>query len=138
MESFSISKAISKGCGILGLLISGYGLTIGLLSIGASGFGGIGVIFILPSIFAFLIIGFDYLITIDKIKRGLIYSFISTIIKIGIIAYFIPALVDDIKYEMEHHASNMTFDIIVLVSLAIITIPSILNIVKLIKAKKTA
>ena len=73
MESFSISKAISKGCGILGLLISGYGLTIGLLSIGASGFGGIGVIFILPSIFAFLIIGFDYLITIDKIKRGLIY-----------------------------------------------------------------
>lgn len=136
MESFSTSKAISKGCGILGLLLSGYGLTVGLLSIGASGFGGIGVIFILPSIIAFLIIGFDYLITIDKIKKGLIYSFISSLIKIGIIAIFIPALIKDIKYEMQYHASNTTFDIIVIIGLIIITIPSILNIIKLIKAKK--
>ena len=85
---------------------------------------------------ALLVILFDFLITLDKIKKGLIYSCINSIIKIGIIACFIPTTISDYKYEMKFGVSNLDFDIIVIVLLTIVTIPSILNIIKLIKSKK--
>lgn len=131
MKKIKISKIISIICGIIGLIVSVFGLIIGLESIGADGLDAIGVIFIMPSIVAFIIILVDFLITLGKIKKGLIYSWINSIIKIGIILCFIPITIDDYMYEMKYGASNLTFDLIVIILLTIITIPSITNIIKL-------
>ena len=49
---------------------------------------------------------------------------------------FIPNTISEYKYEMEFGASNFEFDIIVIVALIIVTIPSILNSIKLVKVKK--
>lgn len=136
MKKFKISKIISIICCIIGLVLSSYGLIMGVESIGASGWGGLGVIFIMPSVIALFVILFDLLITLDKIKKGLIYSCINSIIKIGIIVCFIPITISDYKYEMKFGVSNLSFDIIVIILLAIVTIPSILNTIKLIKSKK--
>lgn len=136
MKQFKISKVISIICSIIGLIFSSFGLIMGLQSIGAPGWGGIGVIFIIPSVIALLVILFDFLITLDKIKKGLIYSCINSIIKIGMIACFIPTTISDYKFDMKYGDSNLDFDIIVIVLLTIDTIPSILNIIKLIKSKK--
>lgn len=136
MKNFKISKIISIICSIIGLILSLLGLVAGLQSIGAPGFGGIGVIFILPSVIALLVILFDFLITLGKVKKGLIYSCINSIIKIGIIICFVPNTISEYKYEMEFGASNFEFDIIVIVALIIVTIPSILNSIKLVKLKK--
>ena len=133
MKQFKISKVISIICSIIGLILSSSGLIMGFLSIGAPGWGGLGVIFIMPSVIALIVILFDFLITLDKIKKGLIYSCINSIIKIGIIACFIPTAISDYKDEMKFGVSNY---IIVIVLLIIVTIPSILNIIKLIKLKK--
>lgn len=136
MKQFKISKVISIICSIIGLILSSFGLIMGLQSIGAPGWGGLGVIFIMPSVIALLIIIFDFLITLDKIKKGLIYSCINSIIKIGVMICFIPNTISEYKYEMEFGASNFEFDIIVIVALIIVTIPSILNSIKLVKVKK--
>lgn len=136
MKRFKISKVISIICSIIGLILSSFGLIIGLQSIGAPGWGGLGVIFIMPSVIAVLVILFDFLITLGKIKKGLVYSCISSIIKIGIIACFIPTAISDYKYEMKFRVSSLGFDIMVIVVLTIVTIPSILNIIKLINSKK--
>lgn len=136
MKQFKISKVISIICSIIGLILSSFGLITGLQSIGAPGWGGLGVIFIMPSLIAILVILFDFLITLDKIKKGLIYSCFSSIIKTCILARFIPIVIYDCKYEMEFGVSNLDFDIIVIATLTMVSIPSILNIVKLIKSKK--
>lgn len=135
MKLFKISKVISIICSIIGLILSSYGLIISLQSIGADGWGRLGVIFIMPSVIALLVIVFDFLITLDKIKRGLIYSCINSIIKIGIIGCFIPSTISDYNYEIEYGVSNLSFDLLIIVALTIITIPSILNIIKIIKSK---
>ncbi len=135
MKLFRISKVISIICSIIGLILSSYGLIIGLQSIGADGLGQIGVIFIIPSIIALLVIVFDFLITLDKIKKGLIYSCINSIIKLIIIGCFIPSTIHEYKYEINYGVSNFDFNLIVIVALTIITIPSILNIIKLFKLK---
>ena len=49
---------------------------------------------------------------------------------------FIPNTISEYKYEMEFGASNFEFDIIVIVALIIVTIPSILNSIKLVNVKK--
>ena len=138
MKQFKILKVISIICSIIGLILSSFGLTMGIQSIGAPGWEGLGVIFIIPSAIALLVIIFDFLITLDKIKKGIIFSCINSIIKIGIIVCFVLNTISDYKYEMKYGVSNLDFDIIVLVLLTIITIPSILNIIKLIKSKKNS
>ncbi len=136
MKKINISKIISIICSVIGLILASLGLIAGLQSIGAPGFGGIGMIFILPSIIALLVILFDFLITLGTVKKGLIYSCINSIIKIGIILCFIPNTISEYKYEMEFGASNFEFDIIIIVALIIVTIPSILNSIKLVNVKK--
>ena len=136
MKKINISKIISIICSDIGLILASLGLIAGLQSIGAPGFGGIGMIFILPSIIALLVILFDFLITLGTVKKGLIYSCINSIIKIGIILCFIPNTISEYKYEMEFGASNFEFDIIIIVALIIVTIPSILNSIKLVNVKK--
>lgn len=73
--------------------------------------------------------------TIDKIKRGLIYSCVSSIIKICIIIYFIPITIYDYNYQMQYGVSNLSFDLILLVFLILVTIPSVLNVIKILKLK---
>lgn len=120
---------------IIGLVLAIFGLLLGLQSIGADGMGQLGIIFIVPSIFAFIIIAFDLLVTIGKIKRGLIYSCVSSIIKICFIIYFIPITIYDYNYQMQYGVSNLSFDLILLVFLILVTIPSVLNVIKILKLK---
>lgn len=121
---------------VVGLVLAIFGLLIGLQSIGAEGWGQLGIIFIIPSILAVVIIVFDLLVTVGKIKRGLIYSCISSIIKICIIIYFIPTTIYDYNYQMKYGVSNLSFDLILLALLILVTIPSVLNVVRLLKSKK--
>ena len=132
MKLCKIKKTISIICSLIVFLFALLGLILGLQSIGADGWGRLGVIFIMPSIFALLIIILDFLITIEKIKRGLVYSYISSLIKIGIIVLFIPSTIYDYKYEI-----NLAFDLILIVLLMIAIIPSILNIIKLTISRKS-
>ena len=135
MKLFKIKKIISIICSLIVFLSALLGLKLGLQSIGAEGWEQLGVIFIMPCIVAMLIIILDFLITIEKIKKALVYSYISTLIKIGIIILFIPSTIYDYKYEIKYGVSNLDFELILIVALTIITIPSILNMVKLIKLK---
>lgn len=128
-------KIVSVICSIIGLILALIGLIVGLLSLKATDFGKIGTIFILPSITAFIIIFLDYLISTNKIKNGLKYSYISSIIKIIIIACCIPEAVDDYMYELKYGESNFDFDLILIISLTLVAIPSILNIITLTKNK---
>lgn len=145
MEKKGFSTKISKVCLVICLLMAGYGLIIGISSIGAPGLDGIGVLFIPISIVVLLIVLFDYLITkgrtksgktkSGKTKRGFVYSFISLIIKCLIIVYFIIKLFNDYEYEIRHGASNLSFDIVVVCAMTIFTIPTIINVIKLGKEK---
>lgn len=117
-------------------IFSLFGLIYGLKSFNADGFGRLGVIFIMPSVISLIIIVLDFFITIGKIKRGLIYSFIISLIKIGIIVLLIPITFHDYKYEMQYGQSNFKFDLILIISLIIVTIPSILNTINLISLRK--
>lgn len=136
MELFKKKKVIPIFCSVLGFTFSLFGLILSLQSAGAEGWGKLGVIFIMPSVIALIIIVLDFLITIGKIKRGLIYSCISSLIKIGIIILFIPSTIYDCKYKMQYGVSNLNFDLILIVALMIVTIPSVLNAIKLISLRK--
>lgn len=131
-----MEKIISIICCIFGVIISLYGLIVSLQSIGTDGWEKLGVIFIIPSVIALIVTILDLLITVDKIKRGLIYSCISSLIKIGIIIYLIPSIISNYKYGVQYNVSNLSFELILITFLTIITIPSILNITKLISSKK--
>lgn len=137
MKLCKIKKTISIICSVIVFLFALFGLILGLQSINADGWGKLGVIFIMPSIFALLIIILDFLITIEKLKRGLVYSYISSLIKIGIIVLFIPSTIYNYKYEIKFGVSNLGFDLILIVLLMVSTIPSILNIIKLTISKKS-
>ncbi len=138
MKEFKVQRTISIICCLIGIALSLYGLIVGLESIGATGFGGLGIIFIGPSVVALIIILCDFLIAIDKIKKGLIYSFISSLIKIALIINFIPSLIYNIVEEARDGVSNLDFDLIFIALLIVITIPSILNIIKLINIRKNS
>ena len=56
--------------------------------------------------------------------------------KIGIIILFIPVTIRNFKYEMKYGGSNLDFDLLIIVSLIIVTIPSILNTIKLFYLRK--
>ncbi len=113
------------------LLISFLGLIMGICSINASGFGQIGVIFILPSIFAISIITIDLLITLDIIKKGLIFSYISTLIKLGIAIFALPNLYGEIIYEMNYGVSNLLVYLFLIIPCILLILPSVFNIKKL-------
>lgn len=133
MKSFNVQKVISIICSVIGFTLSLCWLLIALQSLGVDALEQMGVfIFILP----LLIIILDFLVTIGKIKRGLIYSCISTLIKIIFIILFIPETIYDYKCEMQHGVSNLDFDLIVIFFLIMAAIPSILNIINFILKKK--
>ena len=137
MQLFKIQKVISVICSVLGIILASFGLIVSLLSIGAEGFGRLGVIFIVPSLLALFIIILDFLIVIGKIRKGLIYSWISCLVKIGVIIFFIPDTIYEFKYELQYGMSNLYFNLMVIFLLVIITIPSVFNIIKLNYLKKS-
>ena len=135
MKSFKIKKIISIICCGIGFIISLYGLIVGIRSIGEYGWGE-GLIFIMLSIIALTIIILDFLISIDKKKGGLKYSFIISLIKIIMIICFIPSIIYQNKMEMQYNTLSLEFDFLFIISLIIFTIPSFLNFIKLRKSKR--
>ena len=129
-------KAISIICSIIGFLAAGFGLFMGINSIGATDLNGIGVIFIMPSVIAFLIILADFLIVIDKVRPAIAYCVVSNLVKLGIIIQFIPMTLYNYSYEKQFGVSNLKFDLTCIMLLAIITIPSIYNTIKYFALKK--
>lgn len=136
MELLKKEKVISIICEGLGFVLGVLGLLICLQSIGAEGLGQIGIIFIIPSIIALIIIILDFLVTVGKIKKGLIYSWISSLIKVGSIVLLIPSFVYEYKYQMQYGVSDLKFDFILIIGLIVIAIPSILNTIKLMALRK--
>ncbi len=131
-----VTKTISIICSAIGFIVSLFALWFGLGSINASGLDRIGTIFIMPAIVALIIIIIDFKISIDKIKRGLVYSILSSLLKIGLIIALIPSTIYDYRYEMEFGVSNFGFDMMLIAILFIVAIPSVLNVIKLSKARK--
>ena len=149
MKKFKISKIISIICSIIGMILSLRGLISGLQSIvaGASGPGigaeeldKLGLLFIVPSIIvsliALIMTFFDFLITIDKIKNGLPYSHVSSLLKIGVIVLLIPIIVHECVREIKFGDSYLRIVLVIIVELIIFTIPAVLNTIKLKKQKK--
>ena len=111
---------------IIGMILSIIGTVMGLSS-GSSPLD-MSDLLILPSILFFLMNLIDILITLDIIKKGLIYSTIISLIKVIIIITMIYSFLEDFK--------NGYFDEFLLCILAIITscmltFPSVLNVLKL-------
>ncbi len=124
-------RDISIVCDVIGFFPSLWMLMMGLYSIGESGLGGIGVIFILPGALAVGTIIIDFLITIDKIKKGYVYSMLVTIARLGLAGLLTPSLIYSIQQELDGKMSNLGFDLIVILVLVLISIPSIFNFIKL-------
>lgn len=126
-----MKKTISLICSMLGFCATLFGLYLGISSIGASGLGELGVIFIAPSLIAFVFVLVDFLISIDKIKKGLVFSWVSSCIKIGLLLRILMGSVGELIEEIRMGDSNLYFIIVLFVFLFITAIPSVLNIYKL-------
>ena len=122
-------------CSIL-LAISAWCLLLGLGSIGEQGWGALGVIFIFPALVAIAVVLVELLITLDVIKGGFIYSLVITIIKGLLFISLIPSLIYNIKYELRFGVSNTGFDIVLMVLLLVLSVPSLFNLLRLKKEKK--
>ena len=131
-----IFKIVSIVIAVILLVIAGLCLILGLGSIGAQGWGGLGVIFILPSLIAIGIIVLDLLVTIGKIEDGFVYSIVSTAIKLLLFLALIPSLIYNIKYEIRFHISNLGFDIVLMLLLLVMAVPSVLNVLRKYKERK--
>lgn len=134
MKKAKIVKKISIICSIIGLISSILGLIVGITSIVNPDLGRIGTLLIYPSIILFLTNLIDLLITVEKIKKGLIYSFISSLIKIEYIIHLIIIALNEKKYGFQ----SPKFITIIFTCLiaAIITIPSTFNTIKLFNKRK--
>lgn len=120
---------LSAVCCIAGLLAASLGLYAGIRSFGAEGLEKIGIIFIPRSIIAILVILADLLALV--LKRWVIWSWVSTVIKWLCIVLFIKPLFQDLLYQLQYGVSNFFFDIMVIASLLILIIPSVWNIIRL-------
>ena len=112
---------------ILALIPTVYLFVLGLASINAPGLKGIGIIFIVPALIGIVTIILDYLININLIKKGLLYSCIVTIIRLGIIGILLPVIIVD----LDTMPSDIVLNIYIVLTLLIMAIPSIINIIKL-------
>ena len=136
MKNNKTLKSLGTAFSMIGLVASGIALFLGLQSIGAAGFGALGVIFIAPSIIAIVIILLDLKVTKDENGKGLVFSIISSLAKIVLFIALIPSTIYSYNYEMRFGVSNLTFDLILEGLLLITAIPSIINAVRIIKEKK--
>jgi len=132
----TVRKTVSIICSILPALAALYGLWGGINSINADYMAQLGVIFIWPSVIALAIIITDLLITFDIIKGGLFFSFASSAVKIVFILILIPSLLYSVRQEMMHNMSNLTFDLLLIGTLAMAAVPSVLNFIRRAKTAK--
>ena len=125
MKEFETSKNISTVCYIIGVLAALYGLILGLKNI-----GGLGIIFVIPSAVALIIISLDYGITIatDKVNGALGYSIISSLIKVGCIISLIPEVIYGLRRD-SYARDYFALELIIL--LIVVLIPSFFNIIRL-------
>ena len=128
MKEFETSKNISTVCYIIGVLAALYGLILGLKNI-----GGLGIILVIPSAVALIIISLDYGITIatDKVNGALGYSIISSLIKVGCIILFIPKAIMDLKEFIKYSNSYYFFNLEIIILLIVVLIPSFFNTIRL-------
>ena len=136
MKNNKTLKSLGTAFSMIGLVASGIALFLGLQRIGAAGFGALGVICIAPSIIAIVIILLDLKVTKDENGNGLVFSIISSLIKIVLFIALIPSTIYSYNYEMRFGVSNLTFDLILEGLLLITAIPSIINAVRIIREKK--
>ncbi len=136
--NFKRLKIISIICCVIGFILGLYALIEGIKSIGGEGWASFGTLYIIPSIIALIIIILDFLIAIDVLKKGLVYSFISSLIKIVIIVAFLPDTFSSIQDEIASGVSNLDFDLIIIGFFIIVLIPSIINIKKLLYIRKNS
>jgi len=125
MKHINKLKKLSIFCSILGLLSWLFFLKIGLDSINATGWNSFGTILINPSIIALILIVIDFLITIDVIKHGYIYSYIISVLKVVITIITLIVLI-----LLTTNNFNIQFIIMVILPEVLITIPSLININK--------
>ena len=131
-----VSKILSSICSLLSAIFAVLFLFIGLTSLNATGLGRIGIIFILPALISLVIILIDFLITIGKIKNGLFYSCLISLVKLGFIIVLMPSTIYNYNYQQQYGYSNLEFDIYLIVFLIIISIPSIINSIRLFSLRR--
>ncbi len=125
MEHINKLKKLSIFCSILGFLSWLFYLIIGLDSRNASGWDSLGTILINPSIIALILIVIDFLITIDVIKHGYIYSYIISVLKVVITIITLIFLI-----RLTTNNFNIQFIIMVILPEVFVTIPSLINMKK--------
>ncbi len=125
MKKNNIPRVISIICSVICLAATSYGLLVGLLGLSATEWpDALNTIFLLPSLIIFPICLFDFLIATDKIKKGLVFSCVNSIIKVGIIiVIFINA----------RYRNLSDFEVLAIVFFTIMSITSIINMLKLAK-----
>lgn len=101
-----ILKGFAVICCCIGILMSLLSFYAGVISANADGFGRLGVLFVIPSLFALLVIIFDLLITANVIKIGFLYSCISSLLKLDITLRLLPYTISELREEMENGYSN--------------------------------
>ncbi len=111
---------------ILGMILSIIGTVMGLSS--ESGPLDMSDLLILPSILFFLMNLIDILITLDIIKKGVIYSTIISLIKVIIIITMIYSFLEDFK---NRYFDGCLLCILAIITSCILTFPSVLNVLKL-------
>lgn len=110
---------------IIGMILSIIGTVMGLSS-GSSPLD-MSDLLILPSILFFLMNLIDILITLDIIKKGLIYSTIISLIKLIIIIIIIYYSLENLKDGYFEFLPS----ILTLITSCMLTFPSVLNVLKL-------
>ena len=124
-----ILKGFAVICCCIGILMSLLSFYAGVVSASADGFGRLGVLFVIPSLFALLVIIFDLLITANVIKIGFLYSCISSLLKLSITLRLLPYTISELREEMENGYSNFDLLFWLVTFLIIIAIPSVINTV---------
>lgn len=122
-----ILKGFAVICCCIGILMSLLSFYAGVISANADGFGRLGVLFVIPSLFALLVIMFDLLITANVIKIGFLYSCISSLLKLDITLRLLPYTISELREEMENGYSNFDLFFWLVTFLIIIAIPSVIN-----------
>ncbi len=116
----SVIIGISATCCFIGLFLAIYVLLIGISSLDSSGWNSLGSIFIIPAAITTVFLVLDLLITLGVVKNILIYSIISSLVKLFPFYLFMPG-----------------FNPIIFILLIILFVcPSILNIVIFIMNRK--
>lgn len=125
---------ISFLCCIAGMMAAAFFLILGIQSIGATGWGRLGIFFIPPSAATLLFILADLLALLRK--KWVAWSWFSTISKCLCAGMLVKPLVRSLAMEIQSGISNFFFFLAIMVFLLISVVPSVWNIVRFARQKK--